>query len=147
MKVILLKDVKGQGKKGEIIDVSDGYARNFLLANDLAKEGTVSNVKAVIEEQEKKTRLAVMDLLTTERLAARLEGYCLEIKAKANEDGRFYAAINAVAVAKKLKEKGFDVIKEQIQMLEPIKEEGEFEVIVALDHGLEAQISVVAIAG
>lgn len=147
MKVILLKDMKGLGKKGEIKEAADGYARNFLLPGDLAQPATAENIFKLKRQAEEKTRMAVKDLLSAEKMASKIDGQSVEIKTKANEEGRFYAAIGAAAIAKKLKEKNFEIKKEQILLAEPIKEAGEFAVKIYLDHNLEAEITVIAIAG
>jgi len=147
MKVILIKDIKGVGKKGEIKEAADGYARNFLLPENLAQPATDENIAKLKRQTEEKTRLAVKDLLSAEKIAAKIDGQTIEIKTKANGEGRFYAAIGAAAIAKKLKDKGFDIKKEQVLLTEPIKEEGEFAVKINLNHNLEAEVSVIAIAG
>ena len=147
MKVILLKDVKGLGKKGEVKEAADGYARNFLLPGNLALPATDDNVTRLKRQTEEKTRLAVKDLLSVEKTAVKLDGQTVEIKSKANEEGRFYAAIGAAAIVKKLKDKGFEIKKEQVLLFEPIKEEGEFSIKINLNHNLEAEITVIAIAG
>ncbi len=147
MKVILLKDVKGLGKQGEIKEATDGYARNFLLPGNLAQPATAENIAKLKRQAEEKTRLAVKDLLNAEKAVAKIDGQIVEIKTKANSEGRFYAAIGATAIAKKLKDKGWEIKKEQILLAEPIKEEGEFTVKINLNHNLEAEITVIAIAG
>jgi large subunit ribosomal protein L9 len=147
MKVILLKDVKGLGKRGEVKEAADGYARNFLLPENLAQLATAENIAKLKCQTEEKTRLAVKDLLSVEKIAAKLDGQTVEIKTKANKEGRFYAAIGAAAIAKKIKDQGWEIKKEQVLLAEPIKEEGEFAVKINLNHNLEAEITVIAIAG
>jgi len=147
MKVILLKDVPGLGKRGEIKEAADGYARNFLLPKKLAQTATPANINSLKRQTEEKTRLAVKDLLGVEKLAAKIDGQVVELKAKANAEGRFYAAITPGAIAKKLKEKGFDIKKEQVLLAEPIKEEGEYPIKIKLNHNLEAEVTIIAIAG
>lgn len=147
MKIILLKDVKGLGKKGETKEAADGYARNFLLPGNLAQPATAENVAKLKRQSEEKTRLAVKELLSVEKVAAKLDGQTIEFRVKANNEGRFYAAISATAIAKKLKEKGFEIKKEQVLLAEPIKEEGESAVKINLNHNLEAEITIIAIAG
>lgn len=146
MKLILLKEVKGLGNKGEIKDVSDGYARNFLLPSLLAEPATADNIRKLREEEGLKARQAENDLLRIQTMAARLEGQAIELPAKASPEGRFYAAITTAAIAKKLKEKGFAIKKGQIRLAQSIKEAGEYAVKINLDHGLEAEIIVIAMA-
>lgn len=147
MKIILLKDVSGLGKRGEIKEAADGYARNFLLPENLAQPATAENIAKFKHQAEEKTRMAVKDLLSAEKLAAKIDGQILELKTKANTEGRFYAAISAAAIAKRMKDKGFDIKKEQVLLAEPIKEAGEYAVKINLNHNLEAEINIIAIAG
>ncbi|MBN1779416.1 MAG: 50S ribosomal protein L9 [Candidatus Buchananbacteria bacterium] len=142
MRVILLKDVKDIGKKGDIKDVALGYARNFLLPQNLAQEATPDAVAKVAAESVKKAKLAEQDLEETEKLAARLEGQIVEVSAKANEQGSLYAAVPATKIVSALKAKGFDVRKEMIEVGH-IKEIGEHELLVSLSHGLEARLTLV----
>ena len=88
--------------------------------------------------------MAEIDLALTEKIAEQLSGLDIEIEAKANEEGKYYAAISAIAIVKKLKEKGFEIKKDQIVLPESIKEAGEYPVTINLDHNLEAEIIVIA---
>ncbi|MEK7653324.1 MAG: 50S ribosomal protein L9 [Patescibacteria group bacterium] len=143
MKVILLKNIPKLGEAGEIREVSDGYARNFLLAKNLVEPATEENVKKLELEKEMKAKLAEEDLVVMEKIAERLNGTAIEIKGRVNEEGRLYAAITAPMIIKNLKEIGFEVKKGQVVLPEPIKEAGEYPVTVTLDHGLEAEITVI----
>jgi len=146
MKVILLKDVPKVGKKNEIKEVSDGYARNFLLANDLAKPATDSTLKQWEEEKEVLEKKAEAELKTEEELISRLDGQEFEIKAKADESGKLYGSITAAKIVKMLKDQGFEVAKNQIKLIEPLKETGEYEdILIELSHGLEAKIKIIII--
>ena len=146
MKVIFLKNVKGWGEAGEIKEVADGYGRNFLLPNKLALLATEENIRKIKEDEEKLAKVAERDLILTEKIAEQLNGQSIEIIAKSNEEGRFYAAITGSAIVKKLKEKGFTINKNQIIIPEAIKEAGEYQATVVLDHGLEAEVSISASA-
>ncbi|MFA5047803.1 MAG: 50S ribosomal protein L9 [Patescibacteria group bacterium] len=146
MKVILIKDTKEVGKRGEVKEVADGYARNFLFPRRLAELATPDNINKQKEQQEKQAKSAVKDLKLVQGVANGLQGQIIEIMGKTNNDGRFYAAISAAVLAKKIKEKGFDVDKKAIIMLEPIKEIGEYPITINLDHGLEVEITVIASA-
>jgi len=143
MKVILLKEVKSLGLKGDIKEVADGYARNFLFPQQLAMVASEENIARVKEEQVRQAKMAEQDLILTEKIAEQLGGLILEMEGKINENGRLYAAISQAMVAKKLKEKGFDVKKGQILLAESIKELGEYPVTINLDHGLEAEITLI----
>jgi large subunit ribosomal protein L9 len=142
MKVILLKDVANVGLEGEIKEVAIGYARNFLFPQKLAEEATTEAVKRIEIEQAKKAKAAEQDLATTEKLAASLEGQTVEIAAKANDQSVLYAAVPPAKIAAALKAIGFSVNKEMISA-EHIKELGEHEIVINLNHGLEARITLI----
>lgn len=141
-KIVLLKDIKDLGRSGEIKEVAAGHALNFLIPQKLAVEATPQAVAQAEEIKAKAAAQAEADLKNAESLVSKLEGQIVEIKAKASEEGTLYAALSAVKVAGALKDKGFDVKKEQIKLPE-IKELGEFEAVVDLAHGLEARITVI----
>ena len=142
MKVILLKDVKDVGNAGDVKEVALGYARNFLIPKGFAQEATPDAIAQVEANQAKKAAMAEKDLAKAEELAAKLDGREVEVTAKANEQGSLYAAISAAKVAGALKEQGFDVKKESIKVND-VKETGEHQVLVSLDHGLEAKITLI----
>jgi len=142
MKVVLLKNVDNLGHAGDVKEVALGYARNFLIPKGLATEATP---KAIEEAEANKVRLAKQaedDLANAEKLAQKLEGQTVEISSKASDVGTLYAAVSAAKVASALKDKGFEVNKNQINAGH-IKEIGEHELVVNLDHGLEARITLV----
>lgn len=143
MKVILLKDIDNVGEAGEIKEVADGYSRNFLLPRRLAEIANKQNIKKWEKKQEQKAKTAEQDLLATEKMAEKLEGVTVDLEVKVNESGKLYAAVTTSLIAKKLKEKDFEIKKDQIALLEPIKEVGEYPVTINLDHGLEAEIVVI----
>ena len=142
MKVILLKDVKNLGLEGDIKDVAVGYARNFLIPNGLAEEATEEKIKEIQIQKEKKAKIAEDELEKTEQMVKKLEGQTIEISAKASEEGTLYAAVSPAKIASALKEKGFDIRSDQIKVSH-IKELGEHEVLINLDHRLEARIDLI----
>ncbi len=142
MKIILLKDVKGVGEKGDIKEVSEGYARNFLLPRKLAK---IATEKAILEIERQKMREILReekDLIKTEKLAEKLEGTELLVKIKSNEKGKLYASVGPKDISQKLKQKKFKIEPNQIEM-PLIKEVGSYDAIVNLNHGLEARIKII----
>lgn len=143
MKVILLKKVSGLGSAGDIKEVSDGYAENFLIPQKMAKAANAKNVAIAKQAIEKRIRDAEKDLVATEKLANRLSEAVLEIKGKINDAGRLYAAVTSAMICDKLKEKGMAVDKKSVMLKEPIKELGDYRIRIVLDHGLEAEITVV----
>jgi len=146
MKVILMKDVPKVGKKSEIKDVADGYGRNFLIANNLAKPATEATIKQLELERELLVQQAEAELKVEEELVTQLDGQEIEIKAKAEESGKLYGSITAAKLIKVFKDKGFEVAKNNIKLAEPIKETGEYDIIIELSHGLEAKIKIIIIS-
>ena len=142
MKVILLQTIKNVGQKGDIKEVTSGYARNFLFPQHLATEATQQAIKDVEAQKVKNKQASEQDLLKTESLAQKLDGQPVEITAKASKEGRLYAAVSAAKVSLALKERGFEVPKEHIET-KHIKEVGEHEVLITFDHGLEAKITLI----
>ena len=142
MKVILLKEIKNLGHSGDIKDVALGYARNYLIPQGLAEEATSQAIAEAQARKEKMAKQAEADLEKAESIVSKLEGQTVEISAKASSEGTLYAAVAASKVAAALKSKGFDIKKDQIK-LDAVKEIGEHEVVIDLDHGLEARITLV----
>jgi len=145
MKVILLRDVEKLGKRFDVKDVADGYARNFLLPKGLAKQATEAAIKQSEIEKKAAELAAEMDLKVAEEGVVALDGQEIEIKAKISEDGKLYGAITPVKLVKILKEKGFEIKKNQIKLSTPIKEVGEYDVALELSHGLEATIKIIVV--
>lgn len=142
MKVILLQNMPNLGDKDEIKEVAVGYARNFLIPQGLAQQATPQAIAELEARKEKEARQAEVDLAKTEQLAGKLEGQVIEITAKANEEGKLYAAISPTKITVALKEKGFEISPDKIQA-EHIKELGEHEVVINLPHRLEARITLI----
>ena len=98
MKVIFLKDVKGKGKKGEIKNVADGYAHNFLLKQGLAVEATGGNMKTLENQKNKEEQLAAEELQNAKKLKEQLEKLTIELKAKTGEGGRIFGSITSLSL-------------------------------------------------
>jgi len=145
MKVILLKDINKLGKKYDIKDVADGYARNFLIPKKLAKQANETAVKALEAEKAAAETMAVLDLKATEELVANLDGQEIEIPVKVSEEGKLYGALTPLKISKAFQEKGFEIKKSQIKIDEPIKEAGEYEITIEFSHGLEAKIKIIVV--
>lgn len=142
MKVVLIKDVQNVGHAGDVKEVAGGYANNFLIPGGYAKVATESIMKKAEEIRAEREKVAELALQTAKELAAKLQGVSVSIKAKADETKKLYAAIKAEEVVEALKAKGFEIKKESVIVEEPIKELGEFEVTINLEHGLEAKVSI-----
>ena len=147
MKVILLQDVDGLGKKYEIKDVKNGYARNFLLPDKLVRAATRQAMKWLDAQKEIIERAAEEDLKKVQSLASSLDGLELSIIVKVGDEGQLFESINSQKISEKLKELGFEVKKSQIRLGSPIKEIGEFPVGIGLEHNLEAEVKVIVTAG
>lgn len=143
MKVILTQDIETLGKKYEIKDVKDGYARNFLLPEKLAKPATKQALKWLQDQKEFIEKEAEEDLKKAGQLASNIDGLELNIAVKVGDEGQLFESINSQKIAEKFKEMGFEVKKSQITLENPIKELGEFPVKINLDHNLEVEIKVI----
>ena len=143
MKVLLLADVKGQGKKDQIIDVSDGYARNFLFPKKLAvaaDAGTLADAKN--KEAAKQFRLKE-EKAAAEVLAAKIEEITLKIKTQAGADGRLYGSVTTKDIAEKLKaDHKIDIDKRKFSLQEPIKSYGTYHVDVKVYPEVSAKLKV-----
>ena len=143
MKVILLQDIDGLGKKFEIKDVKDGYARNFLFPKVLAKPAT-KEVMAWLEiQKEIETKKAEEDLKKIQDMASSLDGHEVIIPIKVGDKEQLFESVGEQRISEKLKETGFNIEKNQIILKEPIKELGEYRVIINFPHKLEAEITVI----
>lgn len=143
MKVILLQDVEGLGKKYEIKDVKDGHARNFLIPEKQAKAATKQALKWLSDQKEVIEKEAEEDLKKAQETASQIDGLEVVIEVKVGDEGQLFESINTQKISEKLKEMGFEVKKSQIKLEEPIKNVGEFPIGVNLDHNLEAEIKVI----
>lgn len=143
MKVILLQDVENIGKKNDIKNVADGYARNFLLPKKLAIIATEQAIEDLEKQKESEAQQAEIELKKTEETVAQIDGLEFEIIEKIDESGKLYGSINELRIAKILKDKGFAIKKKQIKIPQPIKDLGEFPVTILFDHGLEAEIKLI----
>ena len=143
MRVILLKDVEKIGKKFEVKEVKDGYARNFLLPQGLAKPATETALIWLETQKEITEKKAEEDLKKIQELASNIDDQEVIISVKVGDEDQLFESITAQKIADKLKESGFEVKKSQIELAEPIKDLGEFPVKIKFEHNLEAVIRVI----
>jgi len=142
MKVIFLQDVKGQGKKGEVKDVSEGYARNFLLPRGLAKEASQGNLKTLEVQKQSEERRKQQEKQVSEALGKKLDAMTVVIRAKAGEGGRLFGAITSKQVSEALAKEGIEVDKRKIELDEPIRTLGVTKVPIKLHPQVRATLSV-----
>lgn len=143
MKVILLQDVKGTGKKGEIKEVSDGYARNFLLKKKVAVEANNTNLKELDEKAKAKERKELIDFEEAVLLGKQMEGVNIEIFTKAGDGGRLFGSITSKEIAEQLKkQKNIDVDKRKILLDEPIRSLGSRFVEIKIHQKVTTKIRV-----
>ena len=143
MKVILQQDVKGQGKKGQLIEASDGYARNFLLPKKLAVPATAENLNTMkVQDKARKAREAA-EKAEAERLAAALESTQVIIQAKGGDGGRLFGSVTSKEVSEALKaQHGMDIPKAKIAQDEPIKAFGAYTLKCKLGYEITGTIHV-----
>lgn len=142
MKVIFLQDVKGKGSKGETKDVSEGYARNFLLKKNLAVEATKSNLKQLEKQKQKEAEQAQAEVDEAKAQKERLEDMTIELKAKAGEGGRLFGSVTSKQIAQELKGYDIKIDKRKIELGEPIRQLGYTNVPVKLHPKVTATLEV-----
>jgi len=128
MRIILLQNVEKLGKKYDIKEVADGYARNFLIPKGLAKPATKENLKWLETQKEIEVKKAEEELKKVEAVATNIDGQEIIIPVKIGEEGQLFESITSQKIYEKLKELGFEIKKSQIDLPEPIKELGEYPV-------------------
>ena len=143
MKVILQQDVKGQGKKGQLVDVSDGYARNFLLAKKLAVLATPENVNTMKQQEKAKKAQQAAEKAEAEATAKKLESLTVKVVAKAGEGGRLFGAVTGKEIAEALaKQHGVTINKAKLVLDEPIKACGGYKIKAKLGYEVIGTVSV-----
>ena len=142
MKVILLQDVKGVGKEGQVVEVSDGYGRNFLLKKKLAKESTVANLNEVKLKQGAQAEHEKRALQAAEDLKKDLGDKTFTLKMKSGEGGKLYGAVTTADVSDLLKKNGYDIEKKQVLIDTAIKMVGTFGVRIKLHPKVSCQINI-----
>ena len=143
MKVILQKDIPNLGDAGDIKEVSPGYARNYLLPRKLVIVANESSKRA-IDHQKKLVKIKKdKRKKQSEQIAGSMAGLELQIGVQVGEEGKLFGSVTAMDIAKKLKEKGFEIDKRKIHIETPIKQEGEYMIKIKLDEGQTPTIKVI----
>ena len=142
MKVILKTDVKGSGKKGDVLEVSDGYAKNFLLKKGLAEIATTSGVNEIQQKKRADEFHKAENVKAMKQLAQELNGKEVTVSIRAGENGRVFGSVTTAQIASSLSELGYDVDKKKIALKENVKNIGVFEAEVRLMEGVSAKIKI-----
>lgn len=143
MKVILLDNIKGVGKKDEVINAADGYVRNYLLPKKLAVEANAENMSKLNNKKEAASYKKDVERQAAEELAKKLKGIMLKVKVKAGENGKIFGGVTAKEISDNLKSQyKFDIDKKKIELKETIKTLGEFNVPIKLFEGVIANLKV-----
>lgn len=146
MKVIFNVDVKGQGKKGEMKEVSDGYARNYLLPRKLAMEANADNLNAYKLKEKAKAAQIAKEKAAAQETASKLSGIQVKIAAKAGSAGKLFGSVTSREISEALREQfGIEIEKQKIVQAEPIKSFGTFEVKCKLGYEITGPVSVLVI--
>ena len=148
MKVILQQDVRGQGKKGQMVEVSDGYARNFLLPKKLAVTATPESINTMKQQEKAKKAQMAAEKAEAEALAKKLEGLMVKISAKAGEGGRLFGAVTAKEISEALAaQHGLNIAKTKLVLEDPIKSCGSYSLKCKLGHEVTGVVNVLVVEG
>lgn len=128
MKVILKQDVKGTGKKGDILDVSDGFAKNFLLKKGLAEQASSVAVNSLKIQKEAEARRRAEEIAAIRELAKKMDKAQVQVAIKCGENGKVFGSVTSKEIAARLAELGYDVDKKKILLKDPIKTVGDYAV-------------------
>ena len=143
MKVVLLEDVKSLGKKGDLVEISDGYARNFILTKKKGIEATAKNLNDLKLQKQHQDKLAAQQLQDAKDLAQKLEGAMVVLKVKTGEGGKIFGSVSTKEIAQAAKEQcGFDLDKKKMVLDEPIKSCGNHIVPIKLHKDVTAKLTV-----
>lgn len=144
MKVILLQDVKSVGKKGELVNVSDGYARNFIFKKNLGVEATPKNLNDLKLQKQNDEKVAAETLANAKAFADELQTKSVEVAIKAGQDGRVFGSVSTKEIAKAAKDQlSYDLDKKKMQLKEPIKNIGTYMVPIRLHPKVTAELKVI----
>ena len=143
MKVILLQDVKGTGKKGDLVDCKDGFAQNFLLKKGLAKTATAQAINDLNFKKQAQDYHDAELKKENHELCLKVNGLTVNVTAKHGENGKFFGSITSKEIADKLAELGYDIDKKKILLYNPIKETGSYSLNVRISAEETAKITVI----
>jgi large subunit ribosomal protein L9 len=145
MKVLLCEDISKLGWLGDVVEVNEGYARNYLLPQGLAKRATEGNIRAIAEEKAKRAEQRLKERRRVEKAVEAVDGAEAVLAAKANEQGVLFGSITEKMIGANLREQGFEVADEVVKLPEHIKHVGEHEVTLRFAEDLTATVRVVVV--
>ena len=145
MKVLLCEDVEKLGWLGDVVEVSIGYARNYLLPQGIGKAATEASIKAIAEEKAKRAEQRIQDGKRLENAAKAVEGAEAVVAAKANEQGHLFGSVTERQIAANLREQGFEVADEIVQLPEHIKQVGTHAVTLKFADDVTVTVNVVVV--
>lgn len=146
MKVIFQQDVRGQGKKGEMKEVSEGYARNYLIPRGLAAEATKDNLNALALKEKAKKAQEAREKAQAEENAAKLKDIIVTVRARAGGNGKLFGSVTSQEIADALREQhGIEIEKNRLVQADPIKAFGKYEVKVKFGYGIDGTLHLMVI--
>ena len=146
MKVILTQDVKGKGKRGQMVEVSDGYARNFLLPKKLAVPATAENVNTMKQQEKARQAQMAAEKAEAQALAEKLKSIQVKLTAKAGEGGRLFGAVTSKEIAEALSaQHGLNIAKTKLVLDEPIKSCGGYQIKAKLGYEIMGTVKVMVV--
>jgi large subunit ribosomal protein L9 len=142
MKIILRENIESLGEIGDVVEVKDGYARNYLIPRKLAYEASTRNLNQLEAQKKQLDRKVERDKLNAEKLRDELEKVSLTIQMKVGEDGKLFGSVTTQMIADELKDKGFNIDRKKIEIPEPVKALGIYTVEIKLHKDVEAKVKV-----
>ena len=143
MKIVFLQDVKALGKKGTVVEVSEGYARNFLLPKKLGAPATADNLNTLKLQKANEERVAAAELAEAKDIAAKIEAGSVTVAIKGGENGKTYGSVSTKEIADAAKKQlGLDIDKKKIVLAEPLKTFGTHEAVIKLHREVQAKLKV-----
>ena len=143
MKVILKQDVKGTGKKGDILDVSDGFAKNFLFKKGLAEPASSTAVNVLTMQKEAEARRRAEEIAAIRENAKKMDKATVTVPIRCGENGKVFGSVTSKEIAARLAESGYEVDKKKILLKEPIKQAGEYNVEIRFMEGVSCKFTVI----
>ena len=142
MKVILLQDVKGQGKKGEVIEVNEGYARNFLIKKGLAEAATASKLNDINQKKAAADYHHAEEVKATRELAKEISGKTFTVRIKAGQGGKVFGSVTGANISDALQQAGYSIDKKKVVLAQPIKNTGVYDIDLKLMEVITSKIKI-----